>query len=309
MSFVLDTNFAITLKEINQLNSLSKLKKVLIPKTVKNEMKDFGEIQGNQQINLEIVDVSDEETKRFVEALSTKLQTTSFHFVIELKEQSSKIPLPSRWKHIANIILRNINQNGAKAFSNVFTNNLDAEIIVEKNENTKVLAHADVHICTFIFNHQKNYVLTMDTCIWSALYIVNPNLKGRIVPIFSCLRLLFKDEPRVFIEALKMTILKKRYRFAKNILDSDASRICYEDLMKSVDDVLQRYVSDLIENANWSAKKENFTELIELRGRIRDLVKNHTHYNGEFSFDDAEFIKELKQIEDSFINLEQQTNN
>jgi hypothetical protein len=144
----------------------------------------------------------------------------------------------------------------------------------------------------------------MDACIWTALYIINPNLKDRIVSIFTYLRLIFKDEPKTFIESLRK-VIEKRHKFAKDLLGSTASRICYIDLEKSVDDVLQRFISDVISKPLQTAQKDNVTELFNLKIKIRDLVRKHTHYNETISFDEEEFIKELKEIENSFIKLEQ----
>jgi hypothetical protein len=302
MSFVIDTNIIITLREINQLRALSQLKEILVPRTVKNEIKDFdSQIPSGKKTNVRIIDVSDTETAQFVAELAKKLQSLTFEFVLELKDQAHSIPLPTGWKQLANVII----QNGAIALSNVFTNRKCDDIIIQKAEQTRILGHADVHVSTLVIKNKKRYVLTMDTSIWSALYIINPDSRSKVRPIFSCLRLLFKDDPKTFIEALSMTIVKGRYKFAKNLLDNDASHICFEDLRKSIDDVLQRYVSDLIENKLWSSQKNDILEVISLRERIRDIVKNNAHHNGELMFNDDQFINELKDIQASLINLEQ----
>jgi hypothetical protein len=148
----------------------------------------------------------------------------------------------------------------------------------------------------------------MDTSIWRALYTIDPKFRERIKPLFSCLRLMFRDDPKTFIMALTVAIEKKRYKFARNLLDNDASHICLEDLEKSMDDVLSRYLSDVVEKKLWDLQKDNITELISLRERVRNIVRNNTHLDGELAFNDAQFINELKDVHTSLVSLERQIN-
>jgi CRISPR/Cas system-associated protein Csx1 len=303
MSFVVDTNIVITLIDIGQVRALSKLKEVLIPQTVKNEIRDFdSQLRSDMRINVKIIDVSDGDTTRFVAELAKKLLSTGIRFVLELKDQASKVPLPTGWKQIPDVII----QNGANSLSNVYTNMENAKIIVKKTEQTRILGQADIHVCTLVHKNKKHYVLTMDTSIWSALHIISPESRDRVKPIFSCLKLMFKDDPKTFIEALMMTIVKKRYKFARNLFDNNASHICLEDLRKSVDDVLQRYLSDIVEKKLWDSQKDNIAELISLRERVRNIVKNNTHLDGELTFNEDEFINELRDVHTSLVTLEQQ---
>jgi hypothetical protein len=305
MSFVVDSNFIITLKEIGHFDSISKFREVLVPKTVKDELHNFdSDIQSHKIVNIQIIDVSDDETARFVAELAKKLRLVKLEFILELKDQVQKISLPIGWKSFTNIMV----QNTAKALSNVMTNKHDDEIVVQTNAQTRVLGHADVHVCTLVCRNKKSYVLTMDTSIWRALYTIDPKFRDRIKPLFSCLKLMFRDDPKAFIMALTVTIEKRRYKFARNLLDNDASHICLEDLEKSVNDVLSRYLSDVVDKKLWDLQKDNITELISLRERVRNIVKDNTHLDGELTFNDEQFIKELKGVHTSLISLEQQIN-
>lgn len=300
MSFVIDTNVFLTFEEINQLSALWQLTEILVPTTVKCELRTFDlSAESRGKTNVKIIDVSDGETKHFVEELAKKLPGTPYQFVVELKDQASKIPLPAGWRQLVNVIIQS---SSAVALSNVYTNRDSNDIVIQKDERTKALGYADVHVCALAIKNKKRYVLTMDTSIWSALQIIDPDTKDRVKPIFSCLRLLFKDRPKTFVEALIMIIENKRYKFAKNMLDSTASHICFEDLRKSIDDVLQRWVSDLIEDKLWSSQKTNILDLIELRERIRGVVTNNAHHNGELVFDDDQFINELNSIRSSLVS-------
>ena len=242
--------------------------------------------------------MSDDETKYFVEELSKKLKDTAYKFVLELKDQAGKISVPDGWRQLVNVIL----QDTAIAMSNVFTNRDSNDIIIPRDEETKALGQADVHVCALAVKNKKRYVLTMDASIWSALYMIYPDAKDRVRPIFSCLRLLFKDKPKTFVEALIMVIAHKKYKFARNLLDSRASLICFEDLIKSIDDVLQRYVSDLIYTKVWSSQKDNVVELMGLRERIRDAAMRNAKHNGELVFNDDQFINELNSIHTSLVS-------
>jgi hypothetical protein len=306
MAFVVDTNFIITLDEIEQISALSKLKKgVLIPESVNDEIKGFKIDLQPVSSSISVVSVKDSETERFITELAIKLQKIALHFVIELRASMPRIVTPTKWKCISDVIVRD--KDCASALQNIITNNLAIINVIEKNTQTKILGYADVHVCTTVFGNRNHFALTMDTSIWSALYITDPRFKDRIIPIFGSLRLMFRDEPLVFIDALTMTIAKKRYKFAKNVADADASRVCYEDLVRSVDDVLQRKLSDLIDTANWSSRKDNYIQLIALREQVRNIVKSNTKHNGELSFDEPQFIKDLTEVRKILSTIEQQT--
>ncbi len=293
MAFVLDTNFIITLSEIGQIDSLLKLKRgVIVPQTVKTEVDCFKIDLQHVQSNISIKRVTDPEVANFITGLAKGLIGKNFCFVVELKDNYPNITVPNSWKYIPNVIVR----PAASSLNNIITNDPNRNLVIEKNEQTRILGQADVHVCAIIVQNQKNSVITMDTSIWMALYIINPKLKDNILPIFSSLKLLFRDEPLTFIDALSMTITKKRYKFTKNLADSAVARICYEDLLNSIDDVLQRYLSDLIEANNWSAEKSNYIQLMTLREQIREVVKKNSSHNGELCFKDDQFINDLKGI-------------
>jgi hypothetical protein len=296
MAFVLDTNFLITLNEIGQINSLAKLKKgVLIPDVVKHEVDCFRIDLQPVKSNITVVGVTDSQVEKFISELAKNLQGNKICFVLELRGDYAKVHTPTTWSYIPNAILR----DNAHAFTNVITNKQNPNMIIEKDEHTRILGHADVHVCAVITNNQKNFVLTMDASIWLALYTINRDLQKNIYPIFSSLRLLFKDDPLTFINALTLVISKKRYKFVKNILDTVAAQICYEDLLSSIDDVLQRPLSDLIKVNSWSEQKNNYMQLFSVRERLRHLVQNNTKHNGELSFDEDKFINDLKAIQTS----------
>jgi hypothetical protein len=299
MSFVVDTNIFLTLYEIGQLPALFQLNEILVPKTVKNEVKTVdltAEARGRR--NFKIIDVSDGETEHFVGELAKNLLPKPYKFLLELKEQANKIPLPDGWRLLVDVIIR----NPAIAFSNVFTNLNSDNIIVQKDENTKVLSQADVHVCALAIKNKRRYILTMDASIWAALYEVDPSTKDRVRPIFSCLRLLLKDKPKTFIDALILVVSNQRYKFARNLLDSKASQICLQDLIRCIEDVLQRYVSDLITTKAWASEKDHIVELMDLNERIRDVVRKNVHHNGELVFTEDQFIKELNGIQASLVS-------
>jgi hypothetical protein len=307
MAFVLDTNFVLTLNEIGQVESLSKLNKdVLIPKIVKDELKTVDiESQCGKAKNLKIVNTTDLELTDFLLELSKKLETSMTKFILEMQDAADRIRLPPKWICVENVLVQNVLRNSVAYLSKVFTNDQTATNIIKKDTQTQILGHADVHVCAIVFKDPDNCVMTMDTAIWAALRLTIPNSKERILPVFSSLRIIFKDEPNTFIDALVNTISGKRYKFAKNISNSDASRVCYDDLDKSIDDVLSRYISSLVDDAKWSSSKV-FIDLIKLRDNARKVVAANTAFNGELSFNDDQFIKELKGIKVSLNTIEEQ---
>lgn len=294
MSFVVDTNFIITLSEIGQISSLTNLKeKVILPKSVKDEVDRFRIDLEPVKSNISIFGVTDAQVENFVTELAKNLKENTITFILELKDNYENIHVPDKWSHIPNTILRS---STPREFTNVISNNQNIGMIIEKDAQNRILGQADIHVCAVVTNNPDNFVMTMDASIWIALYHINNNFQNNIYPIFSSLRLLFKDNPLKFIDALTQVIAKKRYKFVKNVVDSVAARICYEDLLSSIDDVLQRTLSDLINENNWASQKDNYIELISLRERLRNVVEKNTTHNGELSFSEEQFINDLKDI-------------
>ena len=147
----------------------------------------------------------------------------------------------------------------------------------------------------------------MDACIWMALNTVDSKFKEQIITIFRYLAMIYKNEPITFIETL-IKIIENRFSFANDLVGNTASRICFDHLQGSVEQVLARYVSALIENANWSGEKDSFMKLFRLRIRIRNAITKYTRINETLTFCESEFINELNAIGQVLKSVEQTFN-
>jgi hypothetical protein len=318
MAFVLDANFVFTLDAIGNVNLISKLKKdVLVPKAVKDELKTVNiDSQCGKGKKITLIDTLPSDLETFLVTLSRGLEKVPDIFIVELKEDTKHVSLPKSWKLINDAMINFITGGKVIELSKVYTNHQkDLSVIItndgkpitvftKDSETTQVLQRADVHVCAIGIKKHDYCVMSMDSGIWAALQVTTENYNYKIVPIFSSLKLLFKDEPIEFIKALSKVIETKKYKFAKNIVDTRASRICYDDLWKSIDNVLSRHIVELIEVQRWESAK-TFTDLIHLKQRVDALVSSSTIDAGVLSFDDSKFIKELKEVQESLNMIEQ----
>lgn len=312
LTYILDTNFLITLGEIGELASLSSIASVVIPNDVLLELSKYDEYQGRNSLNLHtallaiaktgkgfsFIDATHEQKSELIRQITSNLEGSNLNFLIELEQQLGNVSTSKDWYRFPSVILLTSRQ--VKALQNcVSTTQLTSIGTYRKDENNIALEHADMHVCTLGCSLHLSYIISMDSQIWKTLIHVDPNQRQKIVTIFRYLAEIHRDHPDSFIDALIKTI-EKRHKFASEITGSFSSTICFFDLEKSVENVLARYVSDVIEQKRWK-DGASCAKLFNLKTRVRSLLSSNNPTS--ISFDQGIFIRDLRSMKQEFINL------
>lgn len=311
MSFILDANFVMTLNAIGILNSLLSLREIIVPKLIfEKETKhvaDFQKLVKDNPTKFTIVDATHEQKSHLLDEIATASKSNDLEFVIETENQCDKMVVPTGWTKTVDVFVIN---GDVKSLKNVLTNtSLNEFCRVRKTETRRILEHADVHLCALGLSNKKSYILSMDAGVWVAFQLIDPaKFKRRICPIFRYLALTFRDDPIKFVDAL-IEVVKKRHAFANDMYGKLASLVCYVDLERSIEMVLDRCVAEIVEDVSWKLDKKRLPELLELKDKIRETVRLNTKIDDKLSFNDSQFIKDLNMIKETLQKLSQSNAN